>query len=488
MKAYIFSLLFICSASLASAQDFRGAFHLTQKEFNEQNDSLRISFDLSIDSRTVPSCAAMIFEPELKDDNNHQITFPYIQVNGETRSRLNRRFFELCSDKWLSAYRAPYLSVNTRKYTNEKITYFFSVPYESWMDNARLVLKQEIVGCGGEQYLYTYTLGDKVTMASREPYAVQPQVAIVTPGEEKKTRNRQGSAFLDFQSGRSVILPDFRRNPVELGKINDALNEVMADMDSQITGLFIEGYASPEGRYSSNERLARGRATALKEYIKTRYMLPEHIFTVRWIAEDWEGLKTAVESSELPRKDQLLQIIDSREDYDIREQRLKTAGSYSTLLKDFFPELRRVEYQIDFSVRNYNNVEARSLVNTNPGNLSQAELFRVAESYDKESPEYKRIIMEVIPKYYEEDATALSNAAALLIENGELNTALRLLEKAQTLPAAWNNLGVAYLLQGDLQRAEELLTQASTTGVKEANHNLEELKKRKEDELKRKKK
>ncbi|NDV60559.1 tetratricopeptide repeat protein [Bacteroides sp. 519] len=78
----------------------------------------------------------------------------------------------------------------------------------------------------------------------------------------------------------------------------------------------------------------------------------------------------------------------------------------------------------------------------------------------------------------------MNNAAALLIENGEENTALRLLEKAPALPEAWNNLGIVYMIRGELDKAEDLLNQASIGGVAEAAHNLTELAKKKEDELK----
>lgn len=494
MKPYIHNirrmqlgLCLLCLAFPVAAQEYyRGALHIQFRDFKEQNDSLYVRFDIRIDSRAVPACASMIFEPEVRDNHDNRLAFPYIQVNGVERTRLNRRWLSVSSDKWLENYRRPHLQVDVNKYTGESLTYAFSVPYQPWMDNAGLHLVQRVTGCAGEQHLYTYTLGNRVATELREPYQVQPRVALTLPKEESKTRNRQGSAFLDFQSGRSVILPDFRRNPVELGKIDNALTEVMDDTDSRITGLFIEGYASPEGSYGSNDRLARERANALKDYMKNRYMLAEQMFTVRSVAEDWEGLKAAVEGSgDLPQKEQVLAIINSGDEYDTKERKLKSLPVYNRLLRDIFPELRRVEYQIDYAVRSYSNTEARALLGANPEKLSQAELYRVAESYGKESPEYRHILMETIPQYYPNDAVALSNAAALLIENGEENTALRLLEKAQAIPAAWNNLGAVYLLRGDLEEAEALFRQASVAGIKEADHNLEELEVKKEDNAKR---
>ncbi|NDV67267.1 tetratricopeptide repeat protein, partial [Bacteroides sp. 224] len=78
-----------------------------------------------------------------------------------------------------------------------------------------------------------------------------------------------------------------------------------------------------------------------------------------------------------------------------------------------------------------------------------------------------------------------NNAAALLISNEEYQTARRLLEKVSPQsPSVWNNLGVVYLHQGELDKAEELLNQAALVGLKEAVHNLEEVKKKREDDKK----
>jgi len=479
MKTYnifkIFPCLLLFLSIAAYSQNYKGSVVIESTEFLERNDSLIIGFNIKVEANAVTSCSSMYFTPELSN-GKQTIDLPYVQLNGKTRRKINSRWFMVASDKWLASYDAPHTVVNVGKYTDEHMSYQIALPYQSWMDNASLSLRQELIGCRSEVNLYTYKLSDRVKLAPRAPYQAQPLVALVVPEEKAKIRNRQGSAFLDFQVGRSVILPDFRRNPVELSKINDALVDVMADTDARITGLFIEGYASPEGRATTNEKLALDRATALKEYIKTRYMLPENIFSVRSGGEDWAGLKVKVEqSTDLPQRDQLLNIIDSPADLDAKEQQLKRLSVYQRLLRDIFPELRRVEYQIDYSVRSYTTAEARSLMNSNPENLSQAELYRLAMEYGKESAEYRRIIMEIIPKYFDSDPVALNNAAALFIRNGEENTAMRLLERAQSLPAAWNNLGIVYMLRGELDRAGELLNQASVAGIKEAEHNLKEL-------------
>ncbi len=480
---YLWLLLLILSVT-ASAQDYKGNVLIEPTIFSERNDSLILGFNIRMESNAVSNCASMTFTPEIRGLKN-TLHLPYVQVNGKTRSKINKRWFSVASKNWLSNYDHPYLLVNANKYTDEDITYSISVPYESWMDDAALYLRQELIGCSEKTEIYTYKLNNQMKITDREPYQIQPYVSMVLPSDEVKNRNRQGSAYLDFQVGRSVILPDFRRNPVELAKINDALVDVMGNMDIHISGLFIEGYASPEGRYASNDKLARDRATALKNYIRDRYMLSDNMFTVRSVAEDWPGLKAAIEAIDIPQKDQVLSIVNANSDYDVKEQQLKGLSVYGRLLRDIFPELRRVEYQINYTVKDYSTAEARTLLNSNPENLSQAELYRVAMEYGVESPEYRKIIIETIPKYYDKDPIANSNAAALLIKNKEESTALRILEKAPNLPAAWNNSGIIYLIRGDYEKAEELLKRAQAAGISEATQNLKELQTKKEDDLRR---
>ena len=70
---------------------------------------------------------------------------------------------------------------------------------------------------------------------------------------------------------RTEIHPDYRRNPEELKKILSTIDAVKNDADSKIISISIKGYASPEGSYSNNIRLAKGRTETLKEYVRKQY-------------------------------------------------------------------------------------------------------------------------------------------------------------------------------------------------------------------------
>jgi len=66
---------------------------------------------------------------------------------------------------------------------------------------------------------------------------------------------------------RTEIKPDYRGNMTELIKITSTIDLVKNDPDVSITAVKIHGYASPEGSFANNKRLAEGRAKALAEYL-----------------------------------------------------------------------------------------------------------------------------------------------------------------------------------------------------------------------------
>jgi tetratricopeptide (TPR) repeat protein len=148
------------------------------------------------------------------------------------------------------------------------------------------------------------------------------------------------------------------------------------------------------------------------------------------------------------------------------------------------PQLRRVEYQIDYSVNDFTADEAVAMIGTKDEMLSQLEFYSAAQSVGKGSPLYEDIMIERIPRYFPDDATALNNAAGVLIERGETATALRYLERAGESPAVWNNIGVAYLVSGRLDQAEAQFRKAAAAGVAEAKHNLEQVALKRADNIK----
>ena len=468
----LYALLLLLGTTSCFSQE---AVRVKFLQLQEKNDSLHIGYQLQLLSHGVGSGQGLRIAPRIQAGDS-VLRLPQMTVLGKNKQKVLKRYYHNNRLRQISTSLTP---------DSLSYSYQVRVPYQFWMDSARLCIRQEVSGYRGNKVVTEYQLTDQVELEPRTPYQVVPHVSFIVPQKEDKRRSRQGKAFLDFPAGRSGILPAYRRNPQELRKIDDAVRDVIDNKDAVLLGLYVEGFASPEGSYATNERLSGERAVALKEYIKAKFTLHEKLFTVSSIAEDWEGLEVLVKASDLTNKDKVLEIITSEQTPDAKEMALKRLGvTYRTLLKDLFPELRRVEYQIDYSVRDYDVEEAKKLLDKNPADLSQYELYNLALSHEKGSKEYNSILLEIIPRHFADDATAHTNSAAVLIKNGEMNAAKRHLEKADSSAAAINNRGIIFMLEGDLDKADEYFDRAQQAGSEAAALNKLEVQTKRADNRK----
>lgn len=473
MKCFIISCLLACTTLSLSAQ---GLIRVEVTDFKEKNDSLYVDYSVRIGAQSIETGQMLQIRPVVESGDQFEF-LPEVTILGKNKAKTLSRFVRVGDASYVPASICGDTVLN----------YSLQLPYELWMDSASLVLQQELTDYRNHTTLITYKLKDHIELSAREPYQVSPVIAYVIPEKEVKIRKRQGKAYLDFQVGRSVILPNYRRNPEELQKINEVIQEVISNPDAGLKGLYIEGYASPEGTYAANERLSAQRAQALKEYIRTKFNIGEDFFKVSSVAEDWDGLVEMVKASNMPQKDRVLEIISTIGIFDGREvtlMKLDRGNPYRYMLKEMFPELRRVEYQIDYTVKDYDVKETLLLLEQKPGDLSQLELYNLAQTYQPGSKEYNKILLEVIPCHFSEEETANANAAAILIQNGELSGAKRLLDKAGNCPAVLNNRGIVLMLEGELDQAEAYFKQALADGIEGAESNLKEVQTKREDNRK----
>jgi outer membrane protein OmpA-like peptidoglycan-associated protein len=321
----------------------------------------------------------------------------------------------------------------------------------------------------------------------REPEPVkeiiihQPQftVSFVTPDVETvKQRSEAGRAFLDFAVGRSEIVPSFKDNAAELQKIYGLIERVREDSYATITGITITGYASPEGSYHSNLTLSQKRADALKSRIKTLYGFPEALFTVEGKGEDWATLDTLVGRSAMADRYAVLEIIRGSDIFDAREKKLMTfsgGNPYRDMKANLFPQLRRTEYELHYTVLPFTVEKGKEVFRTNPGNLSLNEMFLIANTYAPGSDAFNELF-ETAARIFPADDTANLNAAASALDRKDTVSAARYLERVTNRDAAyWNNAGILAYMQGDLSKAAECFATARRMSSAQAAGNAGEL-------------
>lgn len=365
-----------------------------------------------------------------------------------------------------------------RASSTSTVNYSADVKYEDWMEYSTLIIDARSRGCcGTPQDLAEVPVID-IDFRPQEAPAFVPQFVFIVPQAELvKNRELRGSAYIDFPVNRTELYPDYRRNPQELAKIRATIDTVRNDKDVELKAMTFKGYASPEGSYSNNIRLAKGRTETLKNYVMNLYHFPASIISTSYEPEDWEGLRRYVESSGLAHREQILAIIDSDREPDNKNWVIKSTypEEYAFLLKEVYPGLRHSDYTVEYTVRNYVDVnEIIAVMATKPANLSLNEMFVAATAMEPGSPEYNRAF-EVAALLYPDSEVANLNAANIALQEGNLEKAANLLAKAGETPEAIYANGILNALQGNYAAAREYFARAARLKISDAPEALRQI-------------
>ena len=438
-------------------------------EISRHRDSVTVSMQMDVTDTRIKSGGSLILAPRLSGaDGKGSAYVPPVELMGRKRRIYLQRNPE-------TAYTSDemYRVIEKKRKEKQLVEYTVTVPYASWMEHSRLQIVEDLCGCGKME-------SGNLNELAQADLSFRPRLAYVVPeAEPVKARELSGKAFLDFRVNRTEIDPSYRQNPVELKRILASIDTVKNDRDFTVTEITIKGYASPEGSYAVNKRLAEGRTEALKKYIVDRYGFDKSVIRVESEPENWQGLVEYVSASSLSDKEQILDFIDNGpSDIDQKEKQMRTKfpASYSVLLNDCYPGLRRTDYRIDYVIRRFRLEEAKALVKTAPQRLSLEEMFAVAQTYEPGSEDFNQVF-DVAVRMYPDDETANINAANALLEQGRAEEALKYLDKVKdSSPEAANARGVAYILLKDYEKAGRYIGKALEGHLEEAAHNMEFLK------------
>ena len=368
----------------------------------------------------------------------------------------------------------PQTILKRKNNTSQSVNYNTSVAYRQWMDNASLTIQKAVSGCANcydesDRQLIVQNILPKRDPASYKLTFIIPEV------EPVKARSDRHTATFNYHVDRYELLRDYRNNRVQFDEVDRVIGDIRDNQDLEITEFTIAGYASPEGSFEHNRILAQNRANSFAHYLVSKFGVSRDKFTVEGKGEDWEGLRKAISVSFLADKQNILNIIDKVQNPDVRDielLKLSNGDTYKTLLNNYYPLLRRTEYTVAYVVRAFNVEEAREVIKKNPKLLSLNEMYLVAESYPSNSKEF-RDVFDIAVRLYPESEIAIINSAAADIESKNYDTAIERLKRIEEKPTVWNNLGVAYILKGDMEKALGYFNKSADNGDKDASANLE---------------
>ncbi|MBQ9641574.1 MAG: DUF3575 domain-containing protein [Bacteroidaceae bacterium] len=225
--------------------------------------------------------------------------------------------------------------------------YIQNIPFQAWMDSAKLVIVcAQTNSCG-------------TIISEKRKLAYEPTVLPLPPMErpaktvEPIIHSRSGVSHVDFILDSIVIHPEYHDNYKELAKIRATIDSVVNDTNANPKLLTIHGYASPEGPYKHNVWLARERTKALAEYIKGIYNFPAGFVRTNYTPEDWEGFIRFIEQSTLPHRQEILDISRSDREPDAKMLLIKRRypAEYKIMLEKYLPYLRHSDYRIDYTLK-----------------------------------------------------------------------------------------------------------------------------------------
>ena len=227
--------------------------------------------------------------------------------------------------------------------------YVRTVEHRPWMDNSTLrILLSDGTPCYQEASIVSHDypaftpLPPDTTITVRQNHE-----------QDELTGSVSGQARIQFIVNRTEFMPTLSNNQRELDSMYQSIVSVQQNPDVRITKYRIKGYASPEGSYKNNVRLAKGRTERIREFMVDQWGVPEEQIEIDYQPEDWEGFrKWMVEHhDEFKDADAILSIIDNDDanlDHKLAVITARHPASYRRILAECFPPLRRTEYHIDY--------------------------------------------------------------------------------------------------------------------------------------------
>jgi len=484
----LFAILFCCPGALHAEKkpSYLPSIEIRGGDIVKQGRTVALSMNVDLSKTKINTQHTVALTPVLiSTDGSREIAFPPVVIDGKTRNKiyLRARRFESVE---IPPYHNDSAQVIIRRRNGEQQDYAYTatIPYERWMLGGRVELREEIHGCVNckeSEGSADNTLENLCRMEAA--YTPAYRIATIAPEPEPvKVRAETRTARLQFKQDSYKILPDFKNNRVELDTVSASVGRVAHNADVTITGIYITGYASPEGSVAHNLKLSENRARALADYISRHDHIDPELLHVDWKGEDWEGLVRELDKyPDLEKRDEVYAIIERYpEERDFCEKQLRglvPPTIYQQLLNEIYPALRRNEYRVEYNVRNFDLEEARRMIDERPDLLSLSEMYKVAGSYGKGTPEYERV-MAVAMRYYPTSPAALNENARIAIDCKDYAAAAALLEKAEATAQTaelLNTLGMAYVSAGEYTKAEEAFRRAAEAGSETARYNLEEV-------------
>ena len=326
-----------------------------------------------------------------------------------------------------------------------------------------------------------------------------PSIKVATGGiataELYRKAMQQGGACLALDSFQRVIdhkqeanvkflinQANLRSNELKNNSVREfvsMLKRINADREKlAIKNVEVQAYASPEGGFTFNDKLANKRQNVSEGYVKQQ-LKGTNLQTdidAHYTAQDWEGFMKLVQASKIQDKDVILRVLSMYKDPQEREQQIRNMSEgFRELADGILPELRRSRLIINYQTIGRSDQQIKQQYAADPTKLSLEELLYAASLTN--DVKAKKAIYKKTTELYDRDYRAYNNLAALALNEGDEHTANSYLSQAlqanRKAPEAYANKAYINLTHGEIAEAEHNLADATeANGFNEIIGNL----------------
>ena len=287
----------------------------------------------------------------------------------------------------------------------------------------------------------------------------------IAPDSFQRVNARKQEANIKFLVNQANL----RRSELKNNSVKEfvaMLKRINADREKlNIRNVEVQAYASPEGGFSFNDKLAGKRQNTSEAYVKSQ-LKQTGVATgidAHYTAQDWDGFQKLVHASNIQDKDVILRVLSMYKDPEQREQQIRNmSAAFRELADGILPELRRSRLIINYETIGRSDEQIKAQYATDATKLGVEEMLYYATLEDnvaKKEEIYKRTA-----EYYDKDYRALNNLATLAFMKGDEMEATRYLERALRVnpqaPEALANLGIMELVNGNVKEAETSIAKA----------------------------
>ncbi len=432
---------------------------------DEAAGKVRVKIDLDIDQFSVGKDREIVFTPVLRADNgSDSLLLEPVTIAGRNRwyGYLRNGFLDGGNSRIYRAGKGGHAVVSDE---------FDFLP---WMSLSTLEMEAASANCCDrpDRLIGPSKNGD-VPLAhidvARPDFV--PAFVFAPPVDAGPVIKKiEGSAFVTFVVNRTELKPDYMKNRSELAKIINSIEYVRRDTDATITHVHIKGFASPEGPYDNNVRLAKGRTETLRRYVRDLYSFPDTTVSSSYEPEDWAGLRNYVTDSmdfDIQHRPEIIEIIDGPLGFDNKNLAIQTQfpADYAVILKQIYPWLRHSDYTVTYAIKTYTTLEdIRRAYAADPSRLRNVDFYTLAQAYEPGSQDYCDVFEKAVIVYPDDPMLNL-NAANIEMRRSDYVRAQAHLAKAGDSPEAQYARGILAAKLGDLTKATDYFSLASKGGM-----------------------